>query len=378
MAGQSWTIAKFKGVRIRLHVTLLLVLPYLTYIIAVRFPVLVGESGAQPENLAFHGLARGPLVWGILFSLSLFASVLIHELAHVWVALRQGARVRSILLMMLGGVSDIEERDENPGKEARLALVGPAMSFAVASLGWLLWKKSGAANPSFYGHWLFQSNLVLAIFNLLPAFPLDGGRAFRASLASRIGKVRATRIAVRLSHGFAWLLGAAGVISFNLFLVLIAFFLYASAQAEWSLLMSRGLLEGLRAGDVATLVPPVGDHQTLSEAIAQMLHSRVTSLPVLHPAGVLSVVTLQQLRAVPFHFRETTKIRDISGLSVRGEFSGPTFLEWDTPLSAALADLASAPHSTLPVMAHGKVIGILRYADLTEVLQLRSLEKSAA
>jgi Zn-dependent protease/CBS domain-containing protein len=378
MATQSWTVARFKGVRIRLHVTLLLVLPYLAYTIAVRFQALVADAGVNPESLAFQGSPRGPWLWGTLFALCLFASVLAHELAHVSVAIRQGAKVKSILLMMLGGVSDIEESDEAPAKEARLALIGPAASLLISLLGWLLWRKSGAGSASFFGHWIFQSNLVLAIFNLLPAFPLDGGRAFRASLSARIGKVRATRVAVRLSHGFAWILGALGVLGFNLFLVLIAFFLYASAQAEWSLMMSRGLLEGMKAGDVATLVPPVEEGQTLAEAIAQMLHSRVTALPVLHPGGVLSIVTLQQLRSVPFHFRDTTRIRDISSHALRGESSRVEFLEWDTPLHAALNDLASAPHATLPVMAHGKVIGILRYSDLSEVLQLRSLEKSAA
>ncbi|MFN7683853.1 MAG: site-2 protease family protein [Oligoflexia bacterium] len=372
MTGQSWTIARFRGVRIRLHFTLLLMIPYLAYIIAVRFKALVAQAGISADQLAFSDLKRGPLIWGALFAASLFASVLVHELAHVWVAQRQGSKVRSILLMMLGGVSDIDADEVSPKKEARLSLIGPAMSFFVAGLGWLLWRVQDNASLSFAGHWLFQSNLVLAIFNLLPAFPLDGGRALRASLAARIGRVRATRVAVRLSHGFAWFLGALGVLSFNLFLVLIAFFLYASAQAEWSLLMSRGLLEGLRAGDVTTLVPPVQDAQSLSAAIAQMLHSRVTALPVAHEGGSLSIVTLQQLRSVPFHFRETTLVRDL----VAGHRSA--VLAWDTPLSAALSDLAAAQHGALPVTAQGKVIGILKYSDLTEVLQLRSLEKPAA
>jgi Zn-dependent protease/CBS domain-containing protein len=370
---KSWTVARFRGVRIRLHITLLLVLPYLAYIIASRFEDLVLQAGVSRSSLK-----PGPMVWGVLLATSLFASVLIHELAHVWVALRQGARVRSILLMMLGGISDIEPGDESPSHETKLSLVGPAMSLLLSVVGWLLWRHTEAGAVSFFGHWFFQSNLVLALFNLLPAFPLDGGRALRASLSTRMGRVRATRAAVRVSHAMAWVLGALGLIAFNLFLVLIAFFIYASAQAEWQMLMSRGLLEGLRAGDVATLVPPVRESQTLAEAIAQMLHSRVTALPVVHSGGGFSIVTLQQVRSVPFHFRDTTLIRDLARRFPGGESVAAEFLEWDTPLPSAISDLAAAPGATLPVRANGKIIGILRYSDLTEVLQLRSLEKPAA
>jgi CBS domain-containing protein len=248
----------------------------------------------------------------------------------------------------------------------------------LSGLGWLLWRQTHGANLSFFGHWFFQSNLVLALFNLLPAFPLDGGRALRASLSTRMGRVRATRAAVRVSHALAWVLGALGLLGFNLFLVLIAFFIYASAQAEWSMLMSRGLLEGLRAGDVATLVPPVEESQTLAQAIAQMLHSRVTALPVVHSGGGFSIITLQQVRSVPFHFRDTTLVRDLVRRFPGGEASAAEFLEWNTPLHTALSDLAAAPGATLPVSANGKIIGIIRYSDLTEVLQLRSLEKPAA
>ena len=385
MPGQSWTVARFKGVKIRLHLTLLLILPYLTYVTASRFGQLASEAGLPVESLTLFEGRAGPLTWGALFAISLFGSVLLHEMAHVAVAVRQGARVRSIMLMMLGGGSEVDPDEEggaqSPRKEAVMALAGPALSIGIALLGWLAWRRvpHALSHPwiSFYGHWIFKSNLVLAIFNLLPAFPLDGGRALRASLSARIGPVRATRIAVRVSHGMAWALGALGLLGFNLFLVLIAFFLYASAQAEWSALMSRGLLEGLRAGEVATLVPSLPDGQSLSAAINQMLHSRVTALPVEHPKGRYSIVTLQQVRAVPFHFRDTTLLRDVVD-RLTEDAETLEFLDWDTPLATALQELGSARHGILPVSRNGRIIGILRHSDLSEVLQLKSIEKVAA
>lgn len=374
MRGQSWTIAKFKGVRIQLHLTLLLVLPYLAFVTSRRFQELAAEAGVSAGDLALSSQRLGPLAWGLLLAFTLFGSVLVHEMAHVTVAIRQGSRVRSILLMMLGGISDIDTDGEPPKEETRLALIGPATSLTLALVGYALWRLAPGANLKFFANWVFKANLVLGIFNLLPAFPLDGGRALRASLSARMGAVRATRIAVRVSHGFAWFFGALGLLSFNLFLVLIAFFVYAAAQAEWAQLMSRSLLEGLHAGEVATIVPPVADSQTLSEAIVQMLNCRVTALPVAYPSGRASVITLQQVRSVPFHFRDTTRVRDI----VPPAEEAKEALDWDTPLATAMGDLASAPNGILAVREGDTIIGIVKHSDLTQVLQLRSIEKPAA
>jgi Zn-dependent protease len=360
--GSGWKIGSFRGVDVRLHVTLLLILPYIVVVTDARFDTLARSAGVLPSELAF-----GPIGWGVLMAVLLFSSVLLHEFGHVLVAMKQGAHVRSITLMMLGGISDIDEIPERPGQEFRLAVMGPLISLILAAIGFGIVQISSNPNISFVSLWFGQVNLVLAIFNLLPAFPLDGGRAFRSLLAARIGRLRATRVAARVGTGFAWAFGLLGLLSFNIFLVLIAFFLYAAAQSELSIIVARSLLQGLRVGDVATTATSVLGSDSLESVSRHMLQTRMTLLPVKLSDG-FALIALQQILTVPEHFRSQVPVSDLLRNPVR-------LLDVGEPLEEVLPEIISAPFGVLPVSQSGSLIGFIRHSDLQDVLQLRRLEE---
>ncbi|NDD91456.1 site-2 protease family protein [bacterium] len=361
----SWRIGSYRGVQIKLHVSLLIALPYLVFVTYAGFDALSRNAGVSRGELSF-----GPLFWSVAMAVLLFSSVLIHEFGHVLVALRQGAKVRSITLMMLGGISDIDDIPEKPSQEFRLALMGPIVSLALSGLGYGIFNLSLSPNLNFISIWFGQINLVLAIFNLLPAFPLDGGRVLRALMASRVGQIRATKTAAKISTAFAWIFALAGIIGFNILLVLIAFFIYAAAQSELSVTFARKLLKGLRVGDAATLAEALNENDTLDIATERMLHERTTLLPVRTGTGY-SLISLQQIRSVPQRQRSQTTVGEVT--------DGPaTPLDSEASMDEALTEIATAPLGALPVLREGNLIGYIRYIDLSDVLQLRSLESTPA
>jgi Zn-dependent protease/CBS domain-containing protein len=181
-----------------------------------------------------------------------FVSVLLHELAHAAVARRSGARIHSITLMMLGGVTRM--RDEVPAdREAWMAFAGPLMSFVIAGLSYLFYRFAPIPPDAIVAAAAFALiNLVIAVFNLLPAFPMDGGRVLRGLLIPRLGRVRATRVATTVGKWMAFAIGLFGLLSFNILLVLIAVFVYMGAVAERSQLEARDVLHGMRVLEFMT------------------------------------------------------------------------------------------------------------------------------
>ncbi len=227
MLTTSYQIARIWGIPIRVHFSLVLFLP----IIALQFSPILGEGW-----LAW--------LWGLSAALGLFASVALHELGHSLVALRLGFWVREILLLPIGGAAQLARMPRQPRQELVIALAGPAVSLLLGIIFWALVRGSGpslaASNINRVFVILMQLNIALAIFNLLPSFPMDGGRVLRALLTPFLGRLRATRLAVILGRGLAILLGLVGAFPpFNLLLVAIAFFLYSMAGAEYRMVLGE-------------------------------------------------------------------------------------------------------------------------------------------
>ncbi|NLB60392.1 MAG: hypothetical protein GX806_04905 [Lentisphaerae bacterium] len=215
----AYQIARLWSIPIRVHFSLLLFLP----LIAWQFSVLMGA-----------GLMAW--LWGLAVAVGLFASVALHELGHALVALRMGFRVREILLLPIGGVAQLERLPTRPRQELAIALAGPGVSLLLSLLLWFVAQLVYPGKIMWLGLLLAKINVVLAIFNLLPAFPMDGGRVFRAVLTPLAGRRRATRLAAGLGRILAIGLALLGIYPpFNLLLVAIAFFIYASAGAEYRL-----------------------------------------------------------------------------------------------------------------------------------------------
>jgi Zn-dependent protease len=243
-------IATIRGIPIRVHYSFLLVLPFLAFLFGRHF-VMAAHMADVPTS----GLAGSPWLWGLGVALGLFLSVLVHELAHSFYALWKGGKVEDITLLMIGGVSRISEGPERPRQEAMMAFVGPLSSLALGAgfLGLhLLASPTATPNLRFAFFCLAQLNLVLGLFNLLPAFPMDGGRILRALLVGRMGALRATDVASKVGIGFAALFALAGLLTFNLLLLLVAYFVYVGAREERGQELAQSLLSQLHVGEVMT------------------------------------------------------------------------------------------------------------------------------
>jgi Zn-dependent protease len=217
MFGNAFQIAKVRGIPIRVHFTLLIVLPIFGYSFA--------------EEFSTH-----PLSWGMLAAITLFVSVALHELGHSFVAIAKGFPVRDIILLPIGGIASLARIPERPRDEFWVAIAGPLVSLALCGslvglgIGGALLRWPELAHFCLLLGWI---NGSLFIFNLLPAFPMDGGRILRAALTRRKGRLAATRIAARFGKILAILMGLLGWHYGAPMLVVIAVFIYFSARSEY-------------------------------------------------------------------------------------------------------------------------------------------------
>ncbi|MGD9782792.1 MAG: site-2 protease family protein [Kiritimatiellia bacterium] len=217
----SYSIGRLFDIPIRVHVTLLIFLP----LFAFSFMPVGGPQG---------------LFYGALGAVGLFASVALHEIGHSLVARAKGSRILEILLLPIGGMARLDALPRRPADEIQTALAGPAVSLTLGAAGLFFAPLVYAFNPplAIICHELGRINIMLVLFNLIPSFPMDGGRVFRAALVPRLGRLRATRLAAQVGRVFA---GVFGIWAFwpllhhgqiNFFLLFIAYFVYQSAGAE--------------------------------------------------------------------------------------------------------------------------------------------------
>ena len=217
----SYSIGSLFHIPVRVHVTLLIFLP----LFALSFAPVGGMQG---------------LFYGALGAAGLFGSVALHEVGHSLVARAKGSRILEILLLPIGGMARLDRLPPRPADEIQTALAGPAVSLALGIAGLFFAPLVYPFNPllAVMVHELGRINVMLVLFNLIPSFPMDGGRVFRAVLTPRLGRLAATQLAAKVGRAFAWLFGLwavwpafhGGHVSFSL--LLIAYFVYQSAGAE--------------------------------------------------------------------------------------------------------------------------------------------------
>jgi Zn-dependent protease len=302
-------VGAFRGIPIRVHFTLLLILPLLAVMFGGAFRRAAEVAEVPPERLL-----GSPAVWGLGVAVGLFASVLVHELAHTVYALRRGGRVRSITLMMVGGVSELTEAPPRPRDEALMALVGPLASIVLAvAFGGGTWLLQGTRsfNLQFACFYLASLNFFLGAFNLLPAFPMDGGRIVRASLTGRLGAVRATRVASLMGRAIAVLMGLWGAFSLNPFLLVIAVFIYVGAEGESRQVRMKATLERV---PVSALMTPrlegVDAGASLWEAMWALRQAK-RLLPVTEDGRPVGWLGMDAVGGVPETERATRTAREL-------------------------------------------------------------------
>jgi Zn-dependent protease len=372
----SLTLFRVRGVPIRAHWTLLLIIPYLAFVLSIQFRSVADLAGVSREQLLLP-----PLVWGVVLALGLFASITLHELAHTFAAIKFGGSVRSITLMLVGGVSQLARAPRRATHEAIMAAVGPLTSLALGGLFLLAYARASAAPADlqmglFY---LAAANLMLGIFNLVPAFPMDGGRLLRAALALKLDRERATRIAAAVGKVCAVGLAVLGVWSANVLLMLIAVFVYTGAQGEVMAERVRGALEGLRVVDLLPMQrrppPLVADSELLATVLPRMRELDRLELVVVDPTGApLAVLQAGDLAAISGSARWATTVGELARRLPKRHVAVP----WDVSANDAIERAAEAtaefvivvdPRATPP----DDLVGLVAADDIARMVKLQLL-----
>ena len=258
MFKNSYTLPfKLLGIPIRLDISFLFILALFTWIVGIQvddFTRIFNALSGTSISLSAIDSGATPYWLGFLSTLGLFVGVAVHELGHAVVARRYGVEVKDITLMFLGGVVQFNEMPRQRGAEAIVGIAGPITSVLVAGVSWALLQitPNGASAAQFVLAFLTFQNVFLAIFNLLPALPLDGGRVLRSLLALRMPYLRATQISASVSRFIAILLGIYGLLTFSLFLVVIAFFIYSAVRSETEYAQVSELFSGIYVRDLMT------------------------------------------------------------------------------------------------------------------------------
>lgn len=368
---RNYDIVSVWGIPIRINISLLVVLPVLAWLIGSgeQIDLYTGIINAFPiVALDATALRAGNTPWliGAAAAVGLFVSVTIHELGHAWAARRYGIEVESITLWLLGGLANLKSMPREWKRELWIALAGPAASVLVAIVcyGVLVLLPPSIPAVVFVVGWLIVTNVVLTVFNLLPAFPMDGGRVLRAVLARSRPYASATRTAARIGSLFAVGFAILGVLSFSPMMFLLALFVYGAANSESRVVALETLLDDVTAADVmSTNVRTVLADTQLSELGEQMLENRRTTYPVVDESGsIVGIISLGQYRRG--RRRDATTVRDIMSRTF------PTVTE-DTPMFEVVGMMNSSDTRTAVIEEDGEVVGIITAADLATVLQIR-------
>jgi Zn-dependent protease len=299
--------------------------------------------------------------------------VFVHELAHSIIARRNKIKINSITLLILGGVSSMEETTPDPRVELPMALAGPLTSLAlgiIASALVYVIRDLGGNTPVsgaliFLFGYLGLLNIVLFGFNLLPAFPMDGGRVLRAWLAKRMPLARATRIAADVGKGFAILFGIFGILIFNPILIIIAFFIYIGANQESLLVRYNVLLKDRTMGQVMNhpvmTVPPT---MRLSELIELMHTTKHLGFPVVDKGHLAGMVTLADIQKSSPTDREALIVKDVMSHQV---YTLPP----SAPLTEGFKIMSQFQIGRIPVIDGDEIVGIVTRTDILKVMELQ-------
>ncbi len=352
----SWRVGRVAGIDLYVHAT---------------FPLLFAwiAATAWARGAGWSGVANSLLLIAIVF-----ATVVLHEFAHALTARRFGVGTRDITLLPIGGVSHMERMPEKPSQELQVALAGPLVNIVLAVLLWGLVRLTGTplAPPADLTQGALLPQLVwvnvsLAVFNLLPAFPMDGGRVLRAALALRMPRVRATTVAAKLGQWMAIGFGLLGLMGGNPMLLLIAVFVWAGAAVESSQVQLEAALEGITVGEaMATEIHLLAPADPVSRAVEFALGGFQRDFPVVDDGHVAGLLTHRDLLRA---------LADRGAASAVGEamHRHVAVATKDTLVTTAMpaltgADAAEPGPSALVVTDGDRVVGMLTTDQLGELV----------
>jgi len=361
---------KIRGIEIKMHFT---------------FPLILIWAGLS-FGLFQNGGVEGA-VYGVVVTSLVFAIVVLHELGHSAAAQYYHVPVKQIVLLPIGGVAQLEEIPEDPKKELVIAIAGPLVNFALAILlalaAPLLGQSISSGSllalpellgkltfPSIFGY-IFTTNLFIGLFNLIPAYPMDGGRILRALLASRLSYGRATAAAVLIGQILSWGFGLWGFLSGNFFLIILAFFIYTGAGQEGRMVQAKHVLGDLRVEQAYSRgVRSIDLNEPLETALQATLHSFQSSFPICDEGGLAGMLPYSVLVRSLENKDLKTPIRDVMQTGIAPVTPQDKLIDVQKRMSLERVD-------ALPVVNEEGFLGMITSQDLNEAYRLSlALDKS--
>ena len=359
----SIKLFKIRGIDIRMHITFPLILIW----------------GALAFGPFRNGGWEGAL-YGVVVTSLVFVIVVLHELGHSIAALRYNIPVEQIVLLPIGGVAQLKEIPEDPGKELVIAAAGPLVNLLLAILLFLLAPILGQTIDisSFLGFnsalgvlsfssifgYVFTTNLFIGLFNLIPAFPMDGGRILRAILASRLPYVRATSVAVAIGQILSWGFGLIGFLNGNFFLIILAIFIYTGAGQEGKMVQVKSVLGDLRVEQAYSRgVQSINLNEPIETALHLTLNSFQSNFPICDEGKLVGLLPYQRLVESLEKKDLNTPIRDVMQTGIKPVSSTDKLIDIQIQMSAQSTD-------ALPVVDGEEFLGMITSQDLNEAYRL--------
>ncbi len=338
------------GIPVELHISFL-ILMLLIYIVAF-----------------FNFIPSVNLLTAVLITL-VFVTVVLHELSHSYIAKRYGIKIERIVLLPIGGVSEMEEIPKDPAQELRIALAGPVANLMIAMISFVILIIFGTSLSTVLVGALYYFiivNLLLGLFNLLPAFPMDGGRILRAYLAGKMSFIKATKLAATIGKQFAIIMAVIGVF-FNFLLILVAIFVYFGAEGEYRSVLVSTLLEdekvkNIMTTDVHTLTPD----NTVQETLKTMFSEKHMGYPVTEDGKLVGIITFEDISNIPENERNIM-IKDI--MTNELILSNP-----NEDLVETIGKMNKNRIGRVPVVENGELVGIVSKTDITNTMQKKELK----
>ena len=367
MFKKSIKIGEIAGIPIKIHFSFLLILPFFAWIFGNNI-----QSFLEYMEVTKASLSLNSYFLGLILAILVFVSVALHELAHSFMARSRGMEINDITLMLLGGVAQMDEISEDTTDEALMALIGPVFSLV---FGYLLYQISGIFSYEVLPDlkivlfFLGQINIYLGIFNLIPAFPTDGGRVLRALIAKRKSYLEATKIAMQIGRTMAFLLVITGFLTGNFILIFIAFYIFMAASQEYQHTLLKKGLAGLQVKDLMTRdVKTVSGELFLSQLLNKMFDERHSGYPVVDNDHLKGMVTMEDIKKVNQSEHGMKKVRQIMSSEIKK-------MHPDDEIYNALKIISRENIGRLLVVdENDNLVGIITRTDIIKGFELQELK----
>ncbi len=354
----SLNLGKIAGIKIQVHWTFLILILWIVF-----------------ANMR-SGLETQEIVWSVLFILSIFVCVILHELGHALTARKFNIKTRQISILPIGGVAQLESIPEKPKEELLVALAGPAVNVVIAAILYPIVQRDlqslqnlARIGPSNFLVALMSINLWLAIFNLIPAFPMDGGRVLRALLGFRMNHAKATAIAASVGQVLAMVFVFLGFFV-NPFLIFIGLFIFLGAQGEANYARSKFLLQGFTVRDVQMReIATISAQSPVSEAAARLLNTQNKNFVVTDGERPVGVLTRDLIIRALGERGDSVPINDIKD-------SDFPILNPEMPLDEAWRLLQQERKPMMLVMSNGQLVGVVDDENLAEFILIQTASRN--